>query len=246
MVEEHQREQPARLRLLGGEGELAGEPDRLAGQVDAAGVAGRVDEVEHAQHDGEVAGLVQALPVQGALGAADPLRHRRLRHVEGVGDLAGGEAADGAQGQRHLRGGREVGVAAAEEQEEGVVALLGDAGRRLGVDRPPRGAAGRPRCGGRRRAAGSRPSPATRAGRRGGCSGQTRSASSSASCSASSAASKSSPRRTRPASTRGTRARSAGSSITPGQSSEDPWDMISRTSIHSYSGPPPGPGSEEM
>ena len=60
MVEEHQREQPARLRLLGGEGELAGEPDRLAGQVDPARVAGRVDEVEHAQHDGEVAGLVQA------------------------------------------------------------------------------------------------------------------------------------------------------------------------------------------
>ncbi len=33
VVEEHQREQPARLRFLGGEGELAGEPDRLAGQV---------------------------------------------------------------------------------------------------------------------------------------------------------------------------------------------------------------------
>ena len=73
-------------------------------------MAGRVDEVEHAQHDGEVAGLVQAASPQGALGAADPLRYRRLRHVEGVGDLAGGEAADGAQGQRHLGGGREVGV----------------------------------------------------------------------------------------------------------------------------------------
>ena len=33
VVEEHQREQPPRLRLLGGEGELTGEPDRLAGQV---------------------------------------------------------------------------------------------------------------------------------------------------------------------------------------------------------------------
>ena len=89
MVEEHQREQPARLRFLGGEGELAGEPDRLGGQVHAAGMAGRVDEVEHAQHDREVTGLVQAAPPQGALGAADPLRHRRLRDVEGVGDLAG-------------------------------------------------------------------------------------------------------------------------------------------------------------
>jgi hypothetical protein len=62
--------------------------------------------------------------------------------------VPGGEAADGAQGQRHLGGGREVGVAAAEEQEEGVVALLGG--------------------GGRRRAAGSRPSSATRAGRAAG------------------------------------------------------------------------------
>ena len=65
MVEEHQREQPARLRFLGGEGELAGEPDRLARQVHPARVAGRVDEVEHAQHDGEVTGLVQAAPAAG-------------------------------------------------------------------------------------------------------------------------------------------------------------------------------------
>ena len=65
VVEEHQREQPARLRFVGGEVELAGEPDRLAGQVDAARVAGRVDEVEHAQHDGEVAELVKASPLQG-------------------------------------------------------------------------------------------------------------------------------------------------------------------------------------
>ena len=168
MVEEHQREQPPRLGLLGGEGELAGEPDRLAGQVHPACMPGRVDEVEHAQHDGEVAGLVQAPPVQGALGAADPLRHRRLRDVEGVGDLRGGEAADGAQGERHLRRGRELGVTAAEEQEEGVVALLG--GGRAAAPPPPspRGAAGRPRCGVRRRAAGSRPRPATRAGRAAG------------------------------------------------------------------------------
>ena len=48
VVEEHQREQAARLRLLRREGELAGEPDRLAGEVHPAGVAGRVDEVEHA------------------------------------------------------------------------------------------------------------------------------------------------------------------------------------------------------
>ena len=64
MVEEHQREQSARLRFVGGEGELAGESDRLARQVHPARVAGRVDEVEHAQHHREVAGLVQAAPAQ--------------------------------------------------------------------------------------------------------------------------------------------------------------------------------------
>jgi hypothetical protein len=145
VVEEHQREEAARLRLLGGERELAREPDRLAGQVHAARVPGRVDQVEHAQHDGEVAGLVQAADGragQRALGPTDPLRHRRLRHVEAIGDLPRGEAADGAQGQRHLGRGRQVGMAAAEEDEEGVVALrdrIGPARPRLGVHRllPP-------------------------------------------------------------------------------------------------------------
>ena len=98
-------------------------------------MAGRVDQVEHAEHDREVTGLVQAASLQGALGPADPLRHRRLRHAEGVGDLPGREAADGTQGQRHLGGGREVGVTAAEQQEEGVVTLVGGGGPRLGVRR---------------------------------------------------------------------------------------------------------------
>jgi len=136
VVEKHQREQPARLGLLRGERELAGEPDRLAGKVYAVGRAsmpGRVDEVEHAQHDGEISRLVQAAPAHGALGAADPLCHRRLGDVEGVGDLPCGETADGAQGERHLGRGREVGVTAAEEQKEGVVALFRDGRRRLCV-----------------------------------------------------------------------------------------------------------------
>ena len=161
VVEEHQREQPARLRLLRREGEPTGQQDRLAGQVDPARVPGRVDEVEHAQHDGEVAGLVQAASPQGPLGPADPLRHRRLRDVEGVGDLARGEAADRTQGQRHLGGGREVGVEAEEQ---------GQACRR-----PPRAARrGRRRTSSRRCRAASlqwasttraRSSSATRAGR---------------------------------------------------------------------------------
>ena len=133
MVEQHQREQPARFGFVGGQGELAGQADRLGREVDAVGVAGGVDQVEHAQHHGEVAGLVQALAADRALGPADPLGHGRLGHEEGVGDLLGGEAADRAQGQRHLGRGGEVGVAAAEQQEQSVVALFGDAGRRFGV-----------------------------------------------------------------------------------------------------------------
>ena len=66
MVEEHQREQPARLGFLGGEGELAGEADRVAGQVDAVRVAGRVDDVEHAQDYGEVTGLVETARAESA------------------------------------------------------------------------------------------------------------------------------------------------------------------------------------
>ena len=137
VVEQHQRQQAARLRLGGRERELAGEADRLAGQVYAAPVAGRVDEVEHPQHHGEVAGPVQGAPPQRPLGAADPLRHRRLRDVERVGDLTGGQAAYRAQRQRHLRGRRQRRVAAAEEQEERVVAdlLPRGLGPRLGLRR---------------------------------------------------------------------------------------------------------------
>ena len=251
MAEEHQREQPARLRFPGGEGELAGEPDRLAGQVHPARVAGRVDEVEHAQHDGEVAGLVQAAPPQGALGPADPLRHRRLRHVEGVGDLPGGEAADGAQGQRHLGGGCEVGVAAAEEQEEGVVALLGGGRPRLGVrrllaavagglaaagvDEPPGRDRHQPRARVARRVPGPHPqrleqrllqrvlggievlAPPDQAREHPRDEGAQRAL-------------------VQPSRRLVDHVRSA---------SEGTSDMTSRTSIHSYSGSPPGPGSEE-
>ena len=244
VAEEHQREQAAGLRLLGGERELAGEPDRLAGQVHAAGVAGRVDEVEHAQHDGEVAGLVQAAALQRALGPADPLRHRRLRHVEGVGDLPRGEATDGTQRERHLGRGREVGVAAAEEQEEGVVALLGFDGPRLGVrlllaavagglaaagvDEPPGRHRRQPRARVARRVLG--PDPQCLQQRLlervlGGVE----------------VLAPPDQAREHPRDERTQRALvDHASSVVGGRS-----HMISRTSIHSYSGSPPGPGSEE-
>jgi hypothetical protein len=62
-------------------------------------------------------------------GAAYPLAHGRLRHQEGARDLRRAQAADGAQGERELRCGGKGGVAAQDEQREGVVAL-GDRGGR--------------------------------------------------------------------------------------------------------------------
>lgn len=133
-MQQHERQQAPHLRLGAGQGELTGEADRLRGQVDPSGVTGGVDEVEDAKHDGDVGRPVEASVVHGALGAADPLRHRGLRHQEGVGDLTGGEAADRAQGERDGRGRGQVRVRAQEEQEQAVVPLPDRSGRRLVVD----------------------------------------------------------------------------------------------------------------
>ena len=56
-----------------------------------------------------------------ALGADEPLRHRRLGDQEGARDLLGVEAAERAQRQRHLRLGRQRRVAAGEDQLEPLV-----------------------------------------------------------------------------------------------------------------------------
>lgn len=80
--------------------ELAGEPDRLGGHVDVPGVALVEDQVEHAQHGGNVAGLVEPHAGDRALGPADALRHARFGRQVRLGDLAGGKPADGAQGER--------------------------------------------------------------------------------------------------------------------------------------------------
>ena len=58
-----------------------------------------------------------------ALRATDPLRHRRLGHEKGPGDLAGREAADRAQRERDRGRSRQRRVAAHEEQDQRVVLL---------------------------------------------------------------------------------------------------------------------------
>ena len=56
-----------------------------------------------------------------ALGADQPLRHGGGRHQKRPRDLVGLEAAQGAEGQRHLRFRGQRGVAAGEHQAQAVV-----------------------------------------------------------------------------------------------------------------------------
>ena len=100
---------------------------------------------------------------QPGLRAADPLRHRRLRHQERPGDLVRAEAAHGPQRQGDLRGPRQRRVAAEEQQGQGVVVLARtsrldlvghrDLARGPGpvgpprVDQPPRADPDQPRAG---------------------------------------------------------------------------------------------------
>ncbi len=114
--------------------ELPGEPDGLGRQVDVAGVALVEDQVEDAQHGGGVAGLFEPHTGDGAFGAADPLRHGRLGHQVRLGDLAGGEPADGPQGERDRGRRRQRGVRAQEVELERVVDHGRGPGRRLLVD----------------------------------------------------------------------------------------------------------------
>ena len=114
----------------------AGQPDGLGGEVPAlqvrsrrAGVALVEDQVQHVQHRVEPLRPFgvrwhaerQAAVLDALFGAADAAGHGRLRDQEGPGDLRGGQAADGPQGQRDLRCGRQRGVAAQEQQDERVV-----------------------------------------------------------------------------------------------------------------------------
>ena len=134
MVEQHQGEQPRHLGVVDRGRELPGEPDGLGGEVDVAGVALVEDQVEDAQHGGDVAGLVEPHAGDGALGPADALRHGRLGHQVGLGDLAGGQPADGAQRQRDRRRRRQRRVGAQEVELERVVHRGRGPGRRLLVD----------------------------------------------------------------------------------------------------------------
>ncbi len=134
VVEQHEGEQSPHLGVVDRGGELPGEPDGLGGEVDVAGVALVEDQVEDAQHGGDVAGPVEAHAGDGAFGAADALRHGRLGDQVGAGDLPGGEPAHGAQGEGDGGGRGERGVGAQEVELEGVVHGGRGAGRGFLLD----------------------------------------------------------------------------------------------------------------
>ena len=130
VVQEHQRQQPTDLRLVGHQlVQRASQADRLAGELPATVVALVEDQVDHRQHRAQTVGqqVRRRDPERDrgvldlALGAHQPLGHRRLRHQERARDLLGRQASQRAQRERHLRIGRERRVAAGEDQLQAFV-----------------------------------------------------------------------------------------------------------------------------
>ena len=131
--QQHQREHALHLRLVGHQlGDRPAEHDRLVGQV-AAGGRARValveDQVDDGKHRDEPVGQQvigrhaerDAGRLDLALRTREALAHRRFRHEERACDLVGGQAAEGAQGERDLRLDRQRRMAAHEDQLEPLV-----------------------------------------------------------------------------------------------------------------------------
>ena len=68
VLKQHERKQARHLLVVDLGRQLASEPDRFGGEVDVAGVALVEDQVEHAQHRGDVTGLVEPDARDGPLG----------------------------------------------------------------------------------------------------------------------------------------------------------------------------------
>ncbi len=135
-----QCQQPDTLRLVGHQlDQHPGEADRFVGQVDALAqfthgsvMARREHGVDRCQHGSQpVWHLVFVRHPVGnvrlgdlGLGPADALTDRGLGDQEHAGDVDRRQPADGAQGQRDLRLGRQRRVAAGEQQAQAVIATV--------------------------------------------------------------------------------------------------------------------------
>ena len=132
VLQEEQREQSLRLRLVGHEPDDGpGEVDRFGAQpgphqirAGGRGVSLVEQQVQHGEHTGGALGeqVVRRHPVGDArlpdlaLRPHEPLGHRGLRHEERAGDLAGRQTGEGTQRQRHPGLDRQRRVAAREDQ----------------------------------------------------------------------------------------------------------------------------------
>ena len=251
MVQEHEREQPARLRFSSHGSWRA---SRIASPARSTRpVARGVDEVDTRSTTARSPGWFSGAPASARLArlirspSSPPAPRKRRRSREWS---ARRRPAASARPPRR----REGRVAAQEQEEQGVIPSWGfrpapAAARRISR---PRDGDERPRYDRRRRAAGSTVTSQAR-GSPGSCSAHARSASSNASCRASSAASNSSPRRTRTPSTRGVRSRRTGAVPHPvtglllDHGGSRPWapphDLPDFDPL--VQGPPPGPGADE-
>lgn len=133
-MEQHQREQTRHLGVVDHRCQPAREPDGLGGQVDVTRIALVEHEIEHPQHRRDIARPIQPDVRDRALGPADALGHRRFRNEIGLRDLPGRQPADGTQGERDRRAGRERRVGTQEVQRERVVHRCARPRPGLGVD----------------------------------------------------------------------------------------------------------------
>ena len=126
---------PRDLRLVGERCELPRHADRLGSDVDLAGVALVEQQIEHARHPRQIAWLIERNADEPLLRATDALRHRRLRHEEGIRDLPRRQAGDRTQRERDRRRRGEDRMRAQEVEPERVVTLRHGTG--LGLVRKP-------------------------------------------------------------------------------------------------------------
>jgi hypothetical protein len=138
VLQQHQRQQAARLGLARHQpGQRPRQPDRLRAQLrpDHVRARGRAvalveQQVQHGQDPGgalrEQARGRHPVRDRGvadlALGADDPLRHRRLGHQQRAGDLGRGQPGQRPQRERDPRLERQRRMAAGEDEPETVIA----------------------------------------------------------------------------------------------------------------------------
>ena len=139
--QQHHRQQAVDLGLVWHElGQRPAEPQRLGHELvtPAAAVALVEDQVDDREHGGDAVGqqVVGRHPERDAgradlvLGPDQALGHGLLGHEERTRDLRRGQAAQRAQGQRHLGVGGQRRVAAGEDELQ---ALVGEGGLVHGV-----------------------------------------------------------------------------------------------------------------